>query len=70
MYETAIGAGKLVVTAHGTPAEVNRAHSILAAKGTPGVATLRAYGEVGGPPCDRSLTSRRAERFGAETSSA
>jgi len=39
MYETAIGAGKFVVTAHGTPAEVDRAHSVLAAKGTAGVAT-------------------------------
>ncbi len=43
-YETAIGAGKFVVTAHGTPAEVERARSILAARGTPDVATYSPSG--------------------------
>ncbi len=38
-YETAIGAGKFVVLVHGTQAEVDRARTILAAKGTPDVTT-------------------------------
>jgi hypothetical protein len=38
-YETAIGAGKFVVTAHGTPEEVKGARATLAARGTPDVAT-------------------------------
>jgi hypothetical protein len=38
-YQTALSAGKFVVTAHGTTAEVERARSILAAKGTPDVVT-------------------------------
>jgi uncharacterized membrane protein len=37
-YETAVRAGKCVVAVHGTSAEVDRAHSILGAKGTPDVA--------------------------------
>jgi uncharacterized membrane protein len=38
-YETAIRGGKFVVAVHGTAAEVDRARSVLAAKGTPDVAT-------------------------------
>jgi hypothetical protein len=38
-YETAIGAGHFIVTAHGTPAEVDRARTVLAAKGKADVAT-------------------------------
>ena len=41
-YETAIGAGKFVVTAHGTAGEVDRARSVLASKGKPDVATYAA----------------------------
>jgi hypothetical protein len=43
-YETAIGAGKFVVTAHGTAEEVKGARAILAARGTPDVATYPSLG--------------------------
>jgi hypothetical protein len=38
-YETAIRGGNFVVAVHGTPEEVDRARSILGAKGTPDVTT-------------------------------
>jgi hypothetical protein len=38
-YETAVGGGKFVVVVHGTPAEVDRARSVLVSKGTPDVAS-------------------------------
>jgi hypothetical protein len=41
-YETAIGAGKFVVTAHGSTAEVESARAILGARGTADLATYPA----------------------------
>jgi uncharacterized membrane protein len=41
-YETAVRSGKFVVTIHGTPADVDRARSILAAKGTADITTYYA----------------------------
>ena len=41
-YETALRAGKFIVAAHGTPADVERARSILGAKGSPDLATYAA----------------------------
>jgi hypothetical protein len=38
-YETAIRAGKFVVTAHGTAAELDRARSVLRSKGKPDIAS-------------------------------
>jgi hypothetical protein len=38
-YETAIKAGKFVVSAHGTPAEVEQARALLVQRGTPDVHT-------------------------------
>lgn len=41
-YEKAVGAGKFIVLVHGTAADVDRARAVLAAKGTPDVATYSA----------------------------
>jgi hypothetical protein len=41
----AVGAAKFVVTAHGTSAEVGDARAILAARGTPDVATYPSPGK-------------------------
>lgn len=38
-YETAIKGGKFVVVVHGTPGEVERARSVLGAKGSPDLAS-------------------------------